>query len=88
MRGQSGVQLQNPEEILGLKMDSGTNVEMAAELGDNHRKATERGHQRTALGALLPQWRKAELSIQAGGREPEGAKEVSETSLLSPRCKI
>lgn len=87
MRGKLGVQLQNPEEILGLKIDSGTNVEMAAELGDSHRKATERTSEDSTWGPA-PQWRKAELSIQAGGREPEGAKEVSEMSLLSPRCKI
>lgn len=39
-------------------------------------------HQSAAHGTLLHQWQRAEVSIQADGREPERAKEEFEMSLL------
>lgn len=44
-------------------------------------------HQSAAHGTLLHQWQRAEVSIQADGREPERAKEEFEMSLLRlQRC--
>lgn len=47
-------------------------IGVAAELTGQSLSA-EKGHQRAAHGALLHQWQKAKVSIQADGREPERA---------------